>query len=104
MGGWCCGGAACPGSLGDTHQRLALVAPLWSLQLWLGGGGGNANFLYGMNLLWGGLQTVLLLQLLRAAAWQEAKREERAADGEGGAGAAEEPGSGAASDGDAKQA
>ena len=98
---------------GVVEAQLALAAWAtrtnalpWSprLQLWLGGGGGNANFLYGMNLLWGGLQTVLLLQLLRAAAWQEAKREERAADGEGGAGAAEEPGSGAASDGDAKQA
>jgi hypothetical protein len=41
------------------------------LQLWLGSGGGNANFLYGMNLLWAGLQAVLLLQLLRAAARQE---------------------------------
>lgn len=42
------------------------------LQLWLGGRGGNANFLYGMNLVWGGLQVLLLLRLLRAAARAEA--------------------------------
>ena len=51
-----------------THP---LHTPLLLLQLWLGSGGGNANFLYGMNLLWAGLQAVLLLQLLRAAARQE---------------------------------
>lgn len=43
------------------------------LQFWLGGGGGNANFVYGMNLLWGGLQVLLLLRLLRGAARAEAR-------------------------------
>lgn len=41
------------------------------VQLWLSGAG-NANFLYGITLLWAGLQVVLLLQLLRAAARAEA--------------------------------
>ncbi len=43
------------------------------MQLWLGSGGGNANFVYGMNLLWGGLQVLLLLRLLRGAARAEAQ-------------------------------
>ncbi|KAL4437106.1 hypothetical protein ABPG75_004245 [Micractinium tetrahymenae] len=54
---------------------LALAAALLLSEsaagLWLGGGGGNANFLYGMNLLWAGLQAVLLLRLLRVAAAAE---------------------------------
>lgn len=52
----------------------ALLPPL---QLWLGGGG-NANFLYGMSLLWSGLQAVLLLRVLRAAAREEAPKAEGA--------------------------
>ncbi|PRW58222.1 3-oxoacyl-ACP reductase [Chlorella sorokiniana] len=34
----------------------ALMLMAGVMQLWLGSGGGNANFVYGMNLLWGGLQ------------------------------------------------
>jgi hypothetical protein len=45
------------------------------VQLWLGGRGGNANFLFGMNLLWGGLLVMLLLRLLRTAARAEALAE-----------------------------
>lgn len=49
-------------------QAAALLLSGSAARLWLGGSGGNANFLYGMNLLWGGLQAVLLLRMLRAAA------------------------------------
>lgn len=49
------------------------LRPLHPMQLWLGGLGGNANFVYGMNLLWGGLQVILLLRLLRGAARAEAR-------------------------------
>ncbi|KAL4424807.1 hypothetical protein ABPG77_000847 [Micractinium sp. CCAP 211/92] len=49
-------------------QGLAALLSASAASLWLGGNGGNANFLYGMNLLWAGLQAVLLLRLLRAAA------------------------------------
>lgn len=49
-------------------QAAATLLSASAAGLWLGGSGGNANFLYGMNLLWAGLQAVLLLRLLRAAA------------------------------------
>jgi hypothetical protein len=85
----------------ETRQAAVLVhglnssfqaAPSWdgscprcclvpSLQLWLSGAGGNANFLYGMNLLWGGQLVLLLLRLLRGAARSEADSR-RAADGQ----------------------
>ena len=35
-------------------------------QLWLSLGSGNANFFYGMNLLWAGWQAVALVQLVKA--------------------------------------
>lgn len=50
----------------------ALLLSASAGDLWLGSGGGNANFLYGMNLLWAGLQAALFLRMLRAAARQEA--------------------------------
>lgn len=58
-------------SAADGLPRRPLSRPR-CLQLWLAGRGGNANFLFGMNLLWGGMLVVLLLRLLRAAARAEA--------------------------------
>lgn len=55
----------------EAYPVRPVHPPIPVVQLWLEGGGGNANFLYGMTLLWGGLQTLLLLQLLRSAARQE---------------------------------
>lgn len=81
----------CAGCLaGAPHAHLPCT-PHPTLQLWLVSGGGNANFLYGMNLLWGGLQAMLLLQLLRSAARQEARAP--AADGRDGTAAAGASGS-----------
>lgn len=64
----------CKGVLPLSLRHLPCSRPPQPcLQLWLGSGGGNANFVYGMNLLWGGLQVLLLLRLLRGAARAEAK-------------------------------
>jgi hypothetical protein len=50
----------------------SLALAVAAAELWLGGAGGNANFLYAATLAWGGLQATLLLRLLRCAARQEA--------------------------------
>ena len=62
--------AAVSGENGEEDGRCltSQCRLLHPVQLWLVSGGGNANFLYGMNLLWGGLLVVLLLLLVRAAA------------------------------------
>jgi hypothetical protein len=62
---------------GLAWHGLACAAALLlndsAMQLWLAGAGGNANFLYGMNLLWAGLLVMLLLRILRAAARLDAR-------------------------------
>ena len=41
------------------------------LQLWLTLGTGNANFFYGMNLVWAAWQALALVQLLKSTAAME---------------------------------
>ena len=59
---------------------ICLALNTAAYEVWLHLGMGNANFFYGMNLLWAAWQAVALVQLLKAGAAAAAEEEEEGED------------------------